>query len=95
MNSATQNILDLSQQALQSAFVIALPVLATALLVGFVVSTLQAMTHIHDQSIGTIMKLLAVFVLLLIAMPWLVDMMLDYSASTFRMGLQTTSTNMP
>lgn len=74
-----QNITDLASQALQTAMIIALPVLGVALIVGLVVTTIQAMTQIHDQTIGSVAKIVAVFLVLLLCMPWLIDMMSSYS----------------
>ncbi len=89
-----QDMIELSRQALQTVLVLSLPVLGIALIVGLLVSTLQAMTHIHDQTIGTVIKLIAVFVVLLVAMPWLVDMMVDYSEMMIRNAPQTIQSSM-
>jgi len=80
----SQHVIDLSRQALQTVLILSLPILGVALLTGLIVSTLQAMTQIHDQTIGTVAKLFAVVIVLLLCMPWLVEMMTDYSQAVVK-----------
>ncbi len=74
-------VIDLSREALQTAVIVALPVLGVALLVGFAVTTLQSMTQIQDQTIATVCKFVAVILVLLFAMPWLIETMTSYSSN--------------
>lgn len=78
MNST--DVIDLARQAVQMVFVLSLPVLATAFVAGLLVSALQAMTQIHDQSIGTVIKLVCIFIVVMLCLPWLLEMVTDYGS---------------
>jgi len=60
-----------AQEALLLALVLSLPVLAAALLVGLVVSFLQAVTQIQDTALSFVPKLLAVAVALAVSAGWI------------------------
>lgn len=62
---------------------LALPFLATAMIIGLLVSLFQAVTTIHEQTLTFVPKALGVIALLLILMPWLVRSMVEFTASVF------------
>ena len=59
------------------------PLLLTALVVGLVVSILQAATQINEATLSFIPKLLGVFGALVVAGPWMVQMLVDYMQRLF------------
>ena len=59
------------------------PVLLVILIVGLVVGTLQAATQIQDQSVGFVVRLLAVVVALIVLLPWMLDRLAVYSTDLF------------
>tara|TARA_B110000014_G_C19773101_1_gene402260 strand:- start:269 stop:535 length:267 start_codon:yes stop_codon:yes gene_type:complete len=59
------------------------PVLLVILVVGLVVGTLQAATQIQDQSVGFVVRLLAVVVALIVLLPWMLDRLAVYSTDLF------------
>ena len=81
MNS--QAVLSISQSALQTAIMVSAPLLLTALVVGLVVSILQAATQINEATLSFIPKLLGVFAALVIAGPWMVSVLVDYIQKLF------------
>jgi flagellar biosynthetic protein FliQ len=81
MNS--QAVLSISQDALQTAIMVSAPLLLTALVVGLVVSILQAATQINEATLSFIPKLLAVFAATVIAGPWMITVMVDYIQRLF------------
>lgn len=66
-----QQLLEFTQQGLLLALILALPCIAVAALVGFVVSLFQAVTQMQDQTLTLALKLVAVFVTLLLASGWM------------------------
>lgn len=60
----------LAQEALLLALVLSLPALAASLLVGLVVSFLQAVTQIQDHALSFVPKLLAVALALAVSAGW-------------------------
>jgi flagellar biosynthetic protein FliQ len=78
-----QAVLSISQNALQVAIMVSAPLLLTALVVGLVVSILQAATQINEATLSFIPKLLGVFAATIIAGPWMVTTLVDYIKTLF------------
>jgi flagellar biosynthetic protein FliQ len=81
MNS--QAVLSISQNALEVAIMVSAPLLLTALVIGLVVSILQAATQINEATLSFIPKLLGVFAATVVAGPWMVQIMVDYMQRLF------------
>jgi len=81
MNS--QAVLSISQKALETAIMISAPLLLTALVIGLVVSILQAATQINEATLSFIPKLLGVFAAMVVAGPWMVQTLVDYMQQLF------------
>ena len=71
-------VLTLGQQALWMMLLVAGPLLLAALVVGLVVSIFQAATQINEMTLSFIPKLIAMFVTLVAAGPWMLAMLTDY-----------------
>ena len=74
---------DAARQAVMIGLEIVGPLLLVILGVGLVVGTLQAATQIQDQSVGFVVRLLAVVVSLVVLLPWMLDRLVVYSADLF------------
>lgn len=70
--------LEVGRQAIWVFLLVATPVLLTALVVGLVVSIFQAATSINEATLSFIPKLVAMFVTLVIAGPWMIQILTDY-----------------
>ena len=81
MNS--QGVLTIAQQALYVTIIVSAPLLLTALLVGLVVSIFQAATQINENTLSFIPKLLAIFAVMVIAGPWMLQQLVDYMQRLF------------
>ncbi len=78
-----QSVITLGQQALTVMLLIAAPMLVAALVVGLVVSVLQAATQINEMTLSFIPKLLAMLAALVIAGPWMITIYVDYVRRLF------------
>jgi flagellar biosynthetic protein FliQ len=78
-----EQVIGISQQALQIMLLLSAPVLAVALGVGLLVSVFQAATQINEMTLTFIPKLVAMLVTLLIAGPWMLTTMTDYIHQLF------------
>ncbi len=74
----SQTVLSIGQQALEVTLMISAPLLVTALVVGLVVSVLQAATQINEMTLSFIPKLVAMFVALVVTGPWILSTFVDY-----------------
>jgi flagellar biosynthetic protein FliQ len=78
-----QSVITIGQQALYVMLVLAAPLLLVALVVGLVVSILQAATQINEMTLSFIPKLLAMVAALVIAGPWMITYYVDYVRRLF------------
>jgi flagellar biosynthetic protein FliQ len=78
-----ESVVTIGQQALTIMLMIAAPLLLTALVVGLLVSIMQAATQINELTLSFIPKLVAVFAVLIAAGPWMLQMMVDYIQRLF------------
>ncbi len=76
-------ILYIGTEALQTALLIAAPVLIITLVVGFLVAMLQAVTSIRDQTMGMVLKIAAVGISLLIFGGWMLNMAVSFTTQIF------------
>ncbi|MEF9943986.1 MAG: flagellar biosynthesis protein FliQ [Burkholderiaceae bacterium] len=73
-----QSVITLGQQAILMMILLAAPMLVTALVIGLLVSILQAATQINEMTLSFIPKLLGIVVALVISGPWLITYFTDY-----------------
>ncbi len=81
MNS--QTVINLGQDALQTMMLVSGPLLVVALIVGLVVSIIQAATQINEMTLSFIPKILAIFGTLLLLGPWMLSTLVDYTQRLF------------
>ena len=65
------------------AISVAAPLLLVALVTGLIISILQAATQINEMTLSFIPKIIAVFVAIIIAGPWMLNLLLDYMRNLF------------
>ena len=68
-------VIGFARQSIELALMIAMPMLGIGLLVGIVVSVIQAATQIQEMTLTFIPKVVAIFLALLLAFPWILDKM--------------------
>ena len=76
-------VVDLGRSALWAIVMISSPLLAVALGVGLFIGVIQAATSINEATLSFIPKLLAIFLTLIIAGPWMLTILLDYMRQMF------------
>ncbi len=72
-------VIDLSQQALYLIAMISAPMLLSALGIGLLIGMFQAATSINEQTLSFIPKLMILLLSLLIAGPWMLELLLSYT----------------
>ena len=78
-----ESVMTLGSQAMQVTLLLGAPLLLVALVAGLVISIFQAATQINEATLSFIPKLLAVFVTLVLAGPWMLTQLLDYMRQLF------------
>lgn len=76
-------VITIFQNAVQVLLVMILVVLVPALVVGLLVSMFQAATQINEMTLSFIPKLIVTLLVLILAGPWLLRVIMDYSIQLF------------
>ncbi|MGN6387478.1 MAG: flagellar biosynthesis protein FliQ [Verrucomicrobiota bacterium] len=61
------------------ALTLSAPILITAMVIGLGVSLFQAVTSIHEQTLSFVPKVLGIVAILVIALPWIVRSMIEFT----------------
>ena len=78
-----ESVMTIGQQALEITMMVSAPILLTALAVGLMVSIFQAATQINEMTLSFIPKLFSMLVMLVVAGPWMLNLMMDYMRRLF------------
>lgn len=76
-------ILKLGQDTLRTTAMLAGPMLGGALIIGLVVSVLQAITQINEATLTFIPKIIIVAIVFIIAAPWMLDVLGHFTTELF------------
>ena len=76
-------IIKLGQDAMRTCAMIAGPILLATLIVGLAVSIFQALTQINEATLTFIPKILIVAAVIVVAGPWMMDVMTSYTIHLF------------
>lgn len=63
------------------------PMLILSMMVGVLVAIFQAVTQIHDQTLGFVLKLVVIGLVLFIGGGWMMNTLVDYSRYLFTLML--------
>ncbi|MBK9120292.1 MAG: flagellar biosynthetic protein FliQ [Phycisphaerales bacterium] len=74
---------DLGRHALLTVLLLSGPVLGVGVLVGFVISLLQTLTQIQDQTLSIVPKIVAMVGATIFFVPWLAQHLLEFSQALF------------
>jgi flagellar biosynthetic protein FliQ len=72
-------VLDVSRDAVIVTLKIGVPVMLVALIVGLIVSLFQALTQIQEMTLSFIPKMIAIFVSLLLLMPFMLSTLTTFT----------------
>ncbi len=78
-------VVGFAKNAIQLTLLLSLPMLGVGLVVGVVVSIIQAATQIQEMTLSFIPKIVAIFLVLLFSFPWLMDKMITFTKEIFAM----------
>ncbi len=76
-------VVGFAREAMELTLVICLPMMGVGLVVGVVISIFQAATQIQDATLALVPKLIAMFIALILAFPWIMDKMITYTTNLF------------
>ncbi|MEY4748230.1 MAG: hypothetical protein RIQ60_444 [Pseudomonadota bacterium] len=70
------------QEGLTILLTVAAPMLLTVLVIGLVVSVIQAATQLHEATLSFVPKLIAAVVVMAVAGPWMMTTLVEYIQRT-------------
>ena len=76
-------VIGFAREAIEMTLVISLPMLGIGMVVGIIISVFQAATQIQEMTLTMVPKIVAIFLALLIAFPWIMDKMMNYTTNLF------------
>ena len=82
--SVTQ-IMDVFRDGIGVAIRLGAPILLVCMLIGVIVALLQAVTQIHEQSIGFVLKLVVVVMILSLGGGWMLESLQEYTYTLFEL----------
>ncbi len=78
-----ETVMNIGRQAMEMMLILAGPLLLAGLVIGLIISIFQAATQINEATLSFIPKLIGIFVTLIIAGPWMLQMMVEYMRRVF------------
>lgn len=71
-------VIEIGRQAMEVALLVSAPLFIAALAVGLIISVFQAATQINETTLSFVPKLIAIFLTLILAGPWMITVLTDY-----------------
>ncbi|MBW6489199.1 flagellar biosynthesis protein FliQ [Sulfurimonas sp.] len=78
-------LIALGIETFKIALMLALPGLLTGMFIGLAVSIFQATTQINEMTLSFIPKIIGVVIVIILTMPWMLNVMIDFSMEIFNM----------
>jgi len=79
----TDMALDLGRYTLKTALEISLPLLCVGLVVGVLISILQAVTQIQEMTLTFVPKIIAMVIAAALFMPWILTKLMTFATEMF------------
>ena len=75
--------MEIGRQALEITLLVSAPLLMAALVTGLIISIFQAATQINESTLSFIPRLVVMFITLIFAGPWMLQLLIDYIRRLF------------
>ena len=77
------SIMDLAVRTMMTGVMVSAPILLVSILVGLTVSIFQATTHIQEQTLTFVPKVLAIIGVLILFGPWMLTVLTEFMRELF------------
>jgi flagellar biosynthetic protein FliQ len=78
------HVLDIAQESILVMIKIGAPVMIVALVIGIAIALVQALTQMQEMTLSFVPKILAIFVTILLSLPFMINTLTGYGESLFR-----------
>ena len=72
-------VVDLARQAVMLMLVVSAPVLVVGMAVGLIISILQAVTQVQEQTLSFVPKIVVMLLVAVLTAPWATQKLLEFS----------------
>ncbi|MCD4693722.1 MAG: flagellar biosynthesis protein FliQ [Calditrichales bacterium] len=79
----TDFVIYICREALMTTLYILLPILGTGMAVGLMIGIFQATTQINEMTLTFVPKIILVFLVIFLLMPWFLDLMMSFTTEIF------------
>ncbi|MBP7462548.1 MAG: flagellar biosynthesis protein FliQ [Candidatus Delongbacteria bacterium] len=76
-------IVTLAKQALLLTLLLSAPMLVAALVIGLLIGILQAVTQVQEMTITYVPKIIGVFLVLVLFLPWMMNLIISFTQNLF------------
>jgi flagellar biosynthesis protein FliQ len=76
-------VIEIGQSALRTTLFVAGPMLLAGMAVGLVISIVQAATQVNEMTMSFVPKIVAVFVVLVLSLPWTIGQLTAFTRNMF------------
>ncbi len=77
-------VVTIGREAIYTMLLSAAPMLISGLVIGLIISILQAITQVHEMTLTFIPKIAVVAISLLIFMPWIINVIVTFTTRLFQ-----------
>ncbi|MFO7653887.1 MAG: flagellar biosynthesis protein FliQ [Candidatus Krumholzibacteriia bacterium] len=78
-----ETVIEIAQQAIQVVLLVAGPMLLAGMVVGLVISVFQAATQINEMTMTFVPKIITVFVVMVLSLPWMIHQLTAFTTAMF------------
>jgi len=72
-------VVSVGREAVMTMLMVSAPMLISGLLIGLIISILQAITQVHEMTLTFIPKIAAVAIALIIFLPWIMNVVVEFT----------------
>jgi flagellar biosynthetic protein FliQ len=76
-------VIFIAREALTTCLYILMPILGTGLVIGLAVGIFQATTQINEMTLTFVPKIISVFLVIFILLPWFMDLLMSFTRLIF------------
>ena len=78
-----ETVIEIGQYATRTVIFVAGPMLISGMIVGLAISIFQAATQINEMTMTFVPKILTVFVVLILSLPWAINQLTSFTTEMF------------
>lgn len=76
-------VMDIGQQALRTTLMVAGPMLLAGMVVGLIISIVQAATQVNEMTMTFVPKIVVVFIVIVVSLPWAISQLTTFTQTMF------------